>query len=139
MHWLPRRKDFDITKWYPPCKCKHTNIQHKPNKPTKCSKCACFGFTSDFCCISCDRPFEEHYTLIESEKERIQLGKPVGMEHWPLASHPEIQAETMKKLGIDGRSAEQRFIDEIQEEKKLQERIDAGPYESSMGIPMTAT
>ena len=44
-------------------------------------------------------------------------GKPVGRDYYPLASNPEIQRETMKKLGIDGRSAEERFIDEMNEER----------------------
>ena len=70
MHWLPRRKDFNINTWRPNCKCKHSHIEHKPNRPTKCKKCSCFGFDSDFCCISCDRPYEEHFTYIETEKER---------------------------------------------------------------------
>jgi hypothetical protein len=42
----------------------------------------------------------------------------VRRDFYPLAKHPEIQAETMKKLGIDGRSAEERLIAELEEEKK---------------------
>lgn len=36
----------------------------------------------------------------------------------PLAMNPDIQLETMKKLGMDGRSEEQRFLDEMNEERK---------------------
>ena len=25
MWWLPRRKDFDLKKWRPSCKCKHSH------------------------------------------------------------------------------------------------------------------
>ena len=36
----------------------------------------------------------------------------------PLAGNPDIQMETMKKLGIDGRTPEQLFLDELKEESK---------------------
>ena len=48
----------------------------------------------------------------------MQAGKPVRSDFLPLAQNPEVQRETMKKLGIDGRSAEERLIDEIREEQK---------------------
>lgn len=44
--------------------------------------------------------------------------KSVREGYLPLSSNPAIQQETMKALGIDGRTAEQRFIDEINEERK---------------------
>lgn len=131
MHWLPRRKDFNINKWRPSCKCKHSHEEHHPNRPMKCKKCACFGFQSDFVCIACDRPFEEHFTYFENEKERLAQGKPIRRDFYPLASHPEIQAETMKKLGIDGRTAEERLIAEIEEEKK-----ESDDNVTSTGIPL---
>lgn len=39
MYWLPRRKDFNVNKWRPPCKCNHTCEEHNPNYPLKCTKC----------------------------------------------------------------------------------------------------
>ena len=51
----------------------------------------------------------------------------------PLAQNPDIQFETMKKLGIDGRSAEERFMDEMREEQK-QGELDQDF--SSAGIQM---
>ena len=36
----------------------------------------------------------------------------------PLASNPDIQKETMKKLGIDGRTPEEIFLEELKEESK---------------------
>ena len=45
-------------------------------------------------------------------------GKPIRDDFLPLAQNPDIQRETMKKLGLDERTAEQRFMDEIAEEKK---------------------
>ncbi len=45
------------------------------------------------------------------------MKKPVREAFLPLASNPEIQYETMKKLGIDARSPEQKYLDEIREEE----------------------
>jgi hypothetical protein len=44
--------------------------------------------------------------------------KAIREAYLPLADYPEIQKETMKKLGIDGRTPEQKWIDEMNEEKK---------------------
>ena len=68
--WLPRRKGFDINTWRASCVCKHPHDEHSPVAPYKCKSCSCFDFVSDFCCISCDKKFEEHETLYELEKER---------------------------------------------------------------------
>ena len=35
--WLPRRKGFNINQWKPSCICKHTHVEHKANRPNKCS------------------------------------------------------------------------------------------------------
>ena len=135
--WLPRRKGFNINTWRPSCTCKHTHEEHKPNRPTKCTKCSCFGFTSDFCCLGCDQKFEEHETIYETEKERQQLGKPIREAYYPLASTPEIQKETMKKLGLDGRSYEEKLIEELkQEEEEKQGAYQVANRVSSQGIPL---
>ena len=89
---------------------------------------------SDFCCISCDQKFEEHYTLYETEKERQMAGKPVREEYYPLASNPEIQKETFKKLGLDTRSYEERLIEELKEEEKQGQVVQQ--QHSSLGIPL---
>ena len=60
MYWLPRRKDFDVTKWRAPCKCNHTHEDHNPNPPFKCGSCQCYSFNSYFACISCDQSWENH-------------------------------------------------------------------------------
>jgi len=52
--WLPRRKGFNINTWRPSCTCKHTHEEHSAVRPHKCTKCGCYDFMSDFCCISCD-------------------------------------------------------------------------------------
>ena len=66
--------------------------------------------------------FEDHMTIYETEKERQMQGKPIRQDYYPLASNPDIQRETMKKLGIDGRSAEQKLIDEMNEERAMLEQ-----------------
>jgi hypothetical protein len=96
MWWLPRRKGFNVNTWRASCKCKHTHVEHKANRPNKCQQCSCYQFESDFACIGCDQKAEEHSTLYETEKEREAQGKPIRQEYYPLASNPEIQRETMK-------------------------------------------
>jgi hypothetical protein len=67
----------------------------------------------------------------------MELGKPVRQDFYPLASTPEIQFETYKKMGIDGRSAEEKLMEELrlEEEKKGDEEQQV----SSLGVPMTRT
>ncbi len=91
MYWLPRRKDFDVTKWRAPCKCQHSHEEHNPNPPYKCTLCAkCFSFSSYFACISCDQTWENHETIFETEKERIQAKKTIGSAFLPLSQNPDI-------------------------------------------------
>ena len=116
--WMPRRKGFDVNAWRAGCTCKHTHVEHKPNRPQKCTKCSCFSFQSDFACIGCDQKLEEHCTLFETEKERQQLGKPIRADFYPLASTPEIQKETYSKLGIDTRTYEERLVEELKQEEE---------------------
>lgn len=111
--WLPRRKGFNVNTWRAMCKCKHTHEEHKATQPPKCTKCACYSFQSDFCCIGCDKMFEDHETLYETEQERARMGKPVRRDYYPLASNPQIQQETMKKLGLDEKSPEEQLIEEF--------------------------
>ena len=58
--------------------------------------------------------FEDHQTLYETEQERRQMGKPVGIEFYPLSSTPEIQFETMKKLGIQNQQINEKYMYENQ-------------------------
>lgn len=120
MHWLPRRKGFNINTWGASCTCSHTHMEHKPDRPHGCKKCSCYSFTSDFACISCNQKFEEHETIYEKESERVAERKSVGEAYLPLANNPETQAAAMNNLGIDDRTDAQRFMDEdrIEEEKK---------------------
>ena len=76
-------------------------MEHAAVRPHKCKTCGCYDFQSDFACISCNENFEEHETIYETEKERQLEGKPIREDFLPLASNPEVQKETMIKLGID--------------------------------------
>ena len=115
---LPRRKGFDVNAWRPSCKCKHTHEQHNPVRPFRCKACGCGVFQSDFCCINCDQKFEDHFTCYELEAERKAAGKPVREGYMPLASSPEIQKEMMKKLKLDGRTDEERMLEELKLEEE---------------------
>mmetsp|Transcript_28637 Transcript_28637/g.50921 ORF Transcript_28637/g.50921 Transcript_28637/m.50921 type:complete len:221 (-) Transcript_28637:56-718(-) len=88
--WLPRRKEFDVRTWRASCKCKHSHEEHDANQ-FRCLRCMCFAFESNFLCLVCDRHWEEHETLIESEPERRTAGLPIGEDFKPLASDPRIQ------------------------------------------------
>ena len=45
-------------------------------------------------------------------------GKPIREAFYPLAANPDIQRETFKKLGLDGRSYEEKLIDELRQEEE---------------------
>eukprot|EP01059_Diplonema_ambulator_P003508 TRINITY_DN13201_c0_g1_i1.p1 TRINITY_DN13201_c0_g1~~TRINITY_DN13201_c0_g1_i1.p1 ORF type:complete len:288 (+),score=65.50 TRINITY_DN13201_c0_g1_i1:24-887(+) len=78
---LTRRKEFDITKWSPKCRCKHGSKEHRP----KCTDCGCPSYQSDWACLVCDAKWEDHETVFEDEAERRMNGKPVGEAYKPLA------------------------------------------------------
>lgn len=97
MYWLPRRKDFNVHTWRPPCKCKHHCEEHDANYPLRCRSCTnCQGFNSNFACISCDDLWENHEVLYETADERKVAGKPVGKDYLPLATHTNIQRLVFK-------------------------------------------
>jgi hypothetical protein len=73
---------------------------------------------SDFACLSCDKKFEDHETLYETEAERKSQKKAIKAAYMPLSSNPQIQFETMKKLKLDGRSDEERMLEELSLEKE---------------------
>ena len=88
-HWLPRRKGFNINTWGAPCICKHSHLEHTPTPPYRCNTCQCANFISDFACLSCDRKFEDHETIYETEKERKLERKTIREDYMPLALNPE--------------------------------------------------
>jgi hypothetical protein len=90
-NWLRRRANFDLSTWFPKCRCGHGPAHHDP-KTRKCRACACFRFEGQFACLICDLRYEEHVTYFESEAERAQQGLPTGADFAPLAREdPELQ------------------------------------------------
>eukprot|EP00667_Euglena_gracilis_P016917 EG_transcript_17750 len=84
-YWLVRRKDFNILEWAPKCRCKHGPRDHAPNASKACKRCGCGAFQSGFLCLVCDKHWEEHETVFETEMERKLAGRPVGEAFKPLA------------------------------------------------------
>ena len=60
-------------------RCKHNHEEHSATRPLRCLQCKCMNFASDFACISCDQLWEDHIVLYETDKERIDAGKPIGI------------------------------------------------------------
>uniref|UniRef100_A0A061RCD5 Protein fam221b n=1 Tax=Tetraselmis sp. GSL018 TaxID=582737 RepID=A0A061RCD5_9CHLO len=102
--WLPRRKGFNINTWRAKCKCKHSHDEHEPpgtrSRRCRASGCGCGQFISDFLCVVCDKHWEEHETVIETEQERKSTGRPVGSAFFPLADTPDIQALVFGELTL---------------------------------------
>lgn len=89
--WLPRRKDFNVHEWRAKCQCQHGHDRHDPmTLRCKVGGCGCGYFTSAFCCIACDRPWEEHETVFETRHERKAAGRAVDSAFLPLAEVPAI-------------------------------------------------
>eukprot|EP00668_Euglena_longa_P005132 GGOE01006033.1.p1 GENE.GGOE01006033.1~~GGOE01006033.1.p1 ORF type:complete len:328 (-),score=87.28 GGOE01006033.1:174-1157(-) len=84
-YWLVRRKNFNLLEWAPKCRCKHGPKEHAPNGSKSCKKCACGAFESSFLCLVCDKHWEEHETVFETEMDRRLAGRTVGEAFKPLA------------------------------------------------------
>ena len=96
--WLPRREEFNILSYKVKCRCGHATDEHHPVN-TRCARCRCCMFESDFLCVSCDSHWEEHDTVWEDEYERQRAGRAVGMAFMPLASTPDIQRLVFDRAG----------------------------------------
>ena len=70
-NYIPVHGSLDIK-----CNCHHSYEVHDPvsKKCTKCSNCS--KFSSNYSC-ECGLPYDKHFTLIETRKERMQKGKKV--------------------------------------------------------------
>ena len=89
--WLPRRKGFDVRAWRAKCQCGHGHDAHDATTlGCRHAGCGCARFISAFCCLVCDRPWEEHETLWESRQERVDAGRAVDAAFIPLAETPAI-------------------------------------------------
>lgn len=103
MWWLPRRKDFCLSKWTVKCRCGHAPFLHD-ERDLRCRStgCHCFRFGSDFGCVVCDRHWEEHETVFETEAERRSQRLPVGEEYFPLKELPEdVREQVFEKSSGD--------------------------------------
>ena len=88
--FLPRRRGFNVSTWRAKCKCGHTHEDHA-NVQKRCTQCRCSVFASNFLCTVCDKHFEDHETVWESEKERALDGRAVGDAFIPLSEIPQLQ------------------------------------------------
>lgn len=50
-------------------------------------------------CLVCERSWEEHDTVSESEQERVAARRPVRAAFAPLADHPALQAQVLGAAG----------------------------------------
>ncbi|KRX05519.1 hypothetical protein PPERSA_12697 [Pseudocohnilembus persalinus] len=66
--------------WTLTCKCKHSAFDHEKSEiPGKCKNCKCIQFETTFSC-QCGGKWEEHDTIVDTEEERKQTGKPVDTQ-----------------------------------------------------------
>ncbi|XP_072030102.1 LOW QUALITY PROTEIN: protein FAM221B-like [Amphiura filiformis] len=97
--WFQRRRDFDPTKWRAKCRCKHTHEEHQCAGYRSCKRCSCGAFNSNFLCAACDKHWEEHETVFETESHRHQNNIPYGEAYLPFAEMPELR--NMALTGVD--------------------------------------
>jgi Protein FAM221A/B len=88
--WLPRRKEFNVLEYRVKCKCSHTHELHDPIN-LRCKSCSCFSFSSAFLCLVCDKHWEVHETIYETELDRKQQGRTYGESYMPLNNHRDLQ------------------------------------------------
>lgn len=91
--WLPRRKGFRVADWRAKCRCKCGSDMHAPTPPYRCRGCACGAFVSAFRCLVCERSWEEHSTVSESEAEREAARRPVYGAFVPLIDFPGLREQ----------------------------------------------
>ncbi|XP_041464442.1 protein FAM221B-like [Lytechinus variegatus] len=99
--WFQRRRNFDPTTWRAKCKCKHTHEQHDVTGLRRCKVggCGCGAFHSNFLCAACDRHWEDHETVFETETERMKKNIPCGQDYLPFAEMPNMR--NMALTGVD--------------------------------------
>ena len=130
MGHLPRRKNFNIHEWSPGCKCQHGSAEHRTGR---CNKCGCCSYQSDWLCVACDQHLEDHMTVVETEEERRQQGKPVGNQYKPLATvNPEFASLV---FGSAPMSAHQKVIKRPSQKVTSTSRRIAPSASSSSSAP----
>lgn len=94
--WLPRRRGFNVQAWRAKCRCGHGHDEHHP-WTRRCAAAACGGgcgcgtFSSAFCCVVCEAPWEAHETVAQDERERRAEGKSVQEDFLPLSDSPDLR------------------------------------------------
>ncbi len=89
-YWIPHQPNFDYSKWMAKCKCKHSWREHLVDKFLKCKSCSCFGFSSNFCCVVCDKFWHDHQMNYELEHDRVMSNKPIGNDWLPFSELPQL-------------------------------------------------
>ncbi|XP_072167013.1 uncharacterized protein [Diadema setosum] len=99
--WFQRRRNFDPSTWRAKCRCKHTHEQHDVTGLRRCRArgCGCGAFNSNFLCAACDRHWEDHETVFETETERMKKNIPCGQDYLPFAEMPNLR--NMALTGVD--------------------------------------
>ena len=69
-YWIPFQKNFSYDTYRVKCKCKHTWNEHDGSGYLNCKKCGCSSFTSAFCCAVCNKFWQDHQMMYETEDER---------------------------------------------------------------------
>ncbi|XP_032232766.2 protein FAM221B isoform X2 [Nematostella vectensis] len=92
-YWLQRRPNFDPRSWRAKCKCKHTHEEHVATGMRQCriAGCGCGRFFSNFLCCACDKHWEEHETVFETERMRKDEGIPYGEAYLPFHELPGLR------------------------------------------------
>jgi hypothetical protein len=88
---------FNVGMWKAKCRCKCSSLDHSETPPYRCKACSCGRFQSDFLCVVCDKHWEDHATVSETEAERKARGLPVGTAFFPLADHSAMQQQVLQK------------------------------------------
>lgn len=90
-YWIPYQKNFNYMTWKAKCKCHHAWDEHSAEKFLRCLKCNCFSFNSNFCCVVCNKFWQDHEMLYELEHERYMNKKAIGVDFLPFSEMTEMQ------------------------------------------------
>ena len=89
-YWIPFQKNFSYQTYKVKCKCKHTWNEHDGSGYLNCKKCGCGEFNSAFCCAVCNKFWQDHEMIYETENERRMNGKAVREDFIPFNEMPEM-------------------------------------------------
>ncbi|CAD2220192.1 Protein FAM221A/B, putative [Angomonas deanei] len=124
--FLSRRQGFNPKTWSAKCQCQHGHLAHDP-KTQKCSACGCGFFQSNFLCVVCDCPWEDHSTVFETEEERERQSLPVREAYFPLVNLDwELRAQVLSDPTGGGLLSPRSFAP-IDGEQRRSRRISHRP------------